>query len=62
MGASNVAGSVFLCCRALLLRLTSLHITSLWPLILSECLQTLLRVENQLAGNNDSNRYVCPPF
>lgn len=56
MGAPNVAGSVFLCCRALILRLTSLHITSLWPLILSECLQTLIRVENQLSGNNDLNR------
>ncbi|XP_044736097.1 protein dopey-1 homolog isoform X1 [Chrysoperla carnea] len=55
MGAPNVAGSVFLCCRALILRLTSLHITSLWPLILSECLQTLIRVENQLSGNNDLN-------
>jgi len=42
---------VFLCFRVLLLRMSSHHVTSLWPVVVSELVQAMMHMEHQLAGD-----------
>ncbi|CAM1295861.1 DOPEY1 (predicted) [Pycnogonum litorale] len=44
---------VFLCFRVLLVRLSSQHITSLWPVIITEMVQIFLQIENELSVDSD---------
>jgi hypothetical protein len=42
---------VFLCFRVLLLRMSAHHVTSLWPVVVSELVQAMMHMEHQLAGD-----------
>ncbi|KAH9488781.1 Protein dopey-1 [Bulinus truncatus] len=49
----NVLSSVFLCFRVLILRMSPQHLTSLWPTIITEMVQVLLQVEQELSTETD---------
>ncbi|KRT83550.1 hypothetical protein AMK59_4549, partial [Oryctes borbonicus] len=53
LNAPNVQAQVFLCFRVLLIRMSSLQVTSLWPIIISEMLQVFLQIEHQLSTDTD---------
>lgn len=50
-----VQSQVFFCFRVLLLRMSPHHITSLWPIIITEMVQVFLQIEQEL--NNDSEEF-----
>ncbi|KAK7864583.1 hypothetical protein R5R35_003176 [Gryllus longicercus] len=49
----NVQAQVFLCFRVLLLRMSSQHVTSLWPIIISELVQVFLHIEQELSTDSE---------
>lgn len=51
----SVQSQVFLCFRVLLLRMSPQHITSLWPIIITEMVQVFLQMEQEL--NTDSEEF-----
>ncbi|XP_039275981.1 protein dopey-1 homolog [Nilaparvata lugens] len=57
----GVQAQVFLCFRVLLLRMSPHHVTSLWPIIVSEMVQVMLHMELELSTDTDefrrNNRY-----
>ncbi|CAG5127027.1 unnamed protein product, partial [Candidula unifasciata] len=53
---ANVMSSVFLCFRVLILRMSPQHLTSLWPTIITEMVQVLLQVEQELSTETDDFR------
>ncbi|XP_059152409.1 protein dopey-1-like [Physella acuta] len=56
---ANVMSSVFLCFRVLILRMSPQHLTSLWPTIITEMVQVLLQVEQELSTETDEfNEYL----
>lgn len=52
----GVQAQVFLCFRVILLRMTPLHVTSLWPIIISEMLQVFLQIEQELSTDTEEFR------
>ncbi|GFO47236.1 protein dopey 1 [Plakobranchus ocellatus] len=50
---ANVMTSVFLCFRVLILRMSPQHLTSLWPTIITEMVQVLLQIEQELSTETD---------
>ncbi|UYV67369.1 DOPEY1 [Cordylochernes scorpioides] len=48
-----VQSQVFLCFRVLLLRMSSHHITSLWPVLITELVQVFLQIEHELCTNSE---------
>uniref|UniRef100_A0A6M2E1Y7 Putative secreted protein n=1 Tax=Xenopsylla cheopis TaxID=163159 RepID=A0A6M2E1Y7_XENCH len=48
-----IQANVFLCFRVILLRMSSQHVTSLWPTIISELVQVLLQIEQELVTNTE---------
>lgn len=52
----GVQAQVFLCFRVILLRMTPLHVTSLWPIIISEMLQVFLQIEQELSTDSEEFR------
>nr|XP_022916081.1 protein dopey-1 homolog isoform X1 [Onthophagus taurus] len=56
LNVPNVQAQVFLCFRVLLLRMSPLQITSLWPIIISEMLQVFIQIEQQLSTETDEFR------
>ncbi|GLG96492.1 Uncharacterized protein GBIM_03458 [Gryllus bimaculatus] len=49
----TVQAQVFLCFRVLLLRMSSQHVTSLWPIIISELVQVFLHIEQELSTDSE---------
>lgn len=58
LSVPGVQAQVFLCFRVILLRMTPLHVTSLWPIIISEMLQVFLQIEQELATDTEEFRFV----
>ncbi|XP_054434158.1 protein dopey-2 [Pteronotus mesoamericanus] len=53
---SLVAAQMFLFFRVLLLRISPQHLTSLWPIMVSELIQTLIQLEEDLKEDDESLR------
>lgn len=53
----GVQTQVFLCFRVLLIRMSSMQVTSLWPIIISEMLQIFLQIEQELSTDTEEFRY-----
>lgn len=51
---SIVAGQMFLFFRVLLLRISPQHLTSLWPIMVSELIQTFIQLEEDLKEEDES--------
>ncbi|XP_034945114.1 protein dopey-1 homolog isoform X2 [Chelonus insularis] len=49
----SIQAQVFLCFRVLLLRMSPQHTTSLWPVIVSELVQVLLHIEQELSTDSE---------
>ncbi|XP_049819768.1 protein dopey-1 homolog isoform X3 [Aethina tumida] len=54
----NIQAQVFLCFRVILIRMSPIHVTSLWPIIISEMLQVFLQIEQELSKSSDEFRPV----
>lgn len=52
----SVQAQVFLCFRVLLLRMSPQHVTSLWPVIVSELVQVFLHIEQELSTDTEQFR------
>lgn len=53
---SIVAAQMFLFFRVLLLRISPQHLTSLWPIMVSELIQTFIQLEEDLKEDDESLR------
>lgn len=53
----GIQAQVFLCFRVLLLRMSPHHITSLWPVIITEMVQVMLQMEYELSADIDESGY-----
>ncbi|XP_058920069.1 protein dopey-2 isoform X2 [Kogia breviceps] len=53
---STVAAQMFLFFRVLLLRISPQHLTSLWPIMVSELIQTFIQLEEDLKEDDESLR------
>nr|CAI5827121.1 unnamed protein product [Callosobruchus analis] len=53
LSVPNVQAQVFLCFRIILIRMSPLHVTSLWPIIISEMLQVFLQIEQELSTDTE---------
>ncbi|KAF6384613.1 DOP1 leucine zipper like protein B [Rhinolophus ferrumequinum] len=53
---SMVAAQMFLFFRVLLLRISPQHLTSLWPIMVSELIQTFIQLEEDLKEDDESLR------
>ncbi|XP_074025764.1 protein DOP1 homolog isoform X2 [Leptinotarsa decemlineata] len=53
LNAPNVQAQVFFCFRVILMRMSPLHVTSLWPIIISEMLQVFLQIEQELSTDTE---------
>ncbi|XP_070189330.1 protein DOP1A-like isoform X2 [Littorina saxatilis] len=49
----TVMTQVFLCFRVLILRMSPVHLTSLWPTIITEMVQVFLQIEQELSTETD---------
>lgn len=54
----SIQAQVFLCFRVLLLRMSPQHVTSLWPVIVSELVQVFLHIEQELSTDTEQFRWV----
>lgn len=54
----GIHAQVFLCFRVLLLRMSGHHITSMWPIIVSEMVQVMIHIEHNLSTDSEEFRYV----
>lgn len=52
----GLEAQVFLCLRVLLLRMTPAHIIPLWPTIISELVQVLMNIEEELSNESEEIR------
>lgn len=52
----TIQAQVFLCFRVLLLRMSPQHVTSLWPIIISELVQVFLHIEQELSTDSEEFR------
>ncbi|CAH1968105.1 unnamed protein product [Acanthoscelides obtectus] len=62
LSVPNVQAQVFLCFRIILIRMSPLHVTSLWPIIISEMLQVFLQIEQELSTDTEEFRYCISHF
>ncbi|XP_044526206.1 protein dopey-2 [Gracilinanus agilis] len=53
---SLVAAQMFLFFRVLLLRISPQHLTSLWPIMVTELIQTFIQFEDDLKQRNESSK------
>nr|CAD7456244.1 unnamed protein product [Timema tahoe] len=49
----SIQAQVFLCFSVLLLRMSPQHVTSLWPIIISEMVQVFLHIEQELSTDTE---------
>ncbi|KAJ9601413.1 hypothetical protein L9F63_000437, partial [Diploptera punctata] len=54
----SVQAQVFLCFRVLLLRMSPHHVTSLWPIIISEMVQVFLHIEQELSTDTEEFSFI----
>lgn len=54
----TLQAQVFLCFRVLLIRMSPHHVTSLWPVVISELVQAMLHMEHQLNTRTEQFRLV----
>lgn len=54
----SLQSQVFLCFRVLLIRMSPHHVTSLWPVVISELVQAMLHMEHQLGTGSEQFRWV----
>lgn len=54
----GIHAQVFLCFRVLLLRMSGHHITSMWPIIVSEMVQVMIHIEHNLRADTEEFRYI----
>ncbi|XP_078513006.1 protein DOP1B isoform X1 [Lissotriton helveticus] len=54
--SSVVAAQMFLLFRVLLLRISPQHLTSLWPIMVTELIQAFVQLEEELSVEDDSSR------
>ncbi|XP_050520180.1 protein dopey-1 homolog isoform X4 [Daktulosphaira vitifoliae] len=52
----GIHAQVFLCFRVLLLRMSGHHITSMWPIIVSEMVQVMIHIEHNLSTDTEEFR------
>ncbi|XP_008187338.1 protein dopey-1 homolog isoform X1 [Acyrthosiphon pisum] len=52
----GIHAQVFLCFRVLLLRMSGHHITSMWPIIVSEMVQVMIHIEHNLSADSEEFR------
>ncbi|XP_029636600.1 protein dopey-1 isoform X3 [Octopus sinensis] len=52
----SVMSQVFLCFRVLILRMSPLQLTSLWPIIITEMVNVFLQIEQELSTDTDEFR------
>ncbi|CAG2062312.1 unnamed protein product, partial [Timema podura] len=52
----SIQAQVFLCFSVLLLRMSPQHVTSLWPIIISEMVQVFLHIEQELSTDTEEFR------
>uniref|UniRef100_A0A8D0H132 DOP1 leucine zipper like protein B n=1 Tax=Sphenodon punctatus TaxID=8508 RepID=A0A8D0H132_SPHPU len=55
---SRVAAQMFLFFRVLLLRISPQHLTSLWPIMVTELIQTFIQLEEDLTEEEESSNKV----
>ncbi|XP_031358362.1 protein dopey-1 homolog isoform X3 [Photinus pyralis] len=53
LNVPGIQAQVFLCFRVLLLRMTPVQVTLLWPIIISEMLQVFLQIEQELSTDTE---------
>ncbi|KAJ8919768.1 hypothetical protein NQ315_006297 [Exocentrus adspersus] len=53
LNVPGVQAQVFMCFRVILIRMSPLHVTSLWPIIISEMLQVFLQIEQELSTDTE---------
>ena len=53
----GLVAQVFLCFRVLLLRVSARGTTSLWPIVITELVQVLLMMEQELSTDSEQFRY-----
>ncbi|XP_066256222.1 protein dopey-1 homolog isoform X2 [Euwallacea similis] len=56
LNVPGIQAQVFMCFRVLLVRMSPLHVTSLWPIIISEMLQVFLQIEQELSTDTEEFR------
>ncbi|CAG9856404.1 unnamed protein product [Phyllotreta striolata] len=56
LSVPGVQAQVFMCFRVILIRMSPLHVTSLWPIIISEMLQVFLQIEQELSTDTEEFR------
>lgn len=54
----GIHAQVFVCFRVLLLRMSGHHITSMWPIIVSEMVQVMIHIEHNLSTDSEEFRYI----
>lgn len=54
----GIHAQVFLCFRVLLLRMSGHHITSMWPIIVSEMVQVMIHIEHNLSTDSEEFRLI----
>lgn len=54
----SVQAQVFLCFRVLLIRVSPEHVTSLWPVIITEMVQVFLQIEHELCTDSEEFRKI----
>ncbi|XP_030749093.1 protein dopey-1 homolog isoform X2 [Sitophilus oryzae] len=53
LNTPGIQAQVFLCFRVILIRISPLHVTSLWPIIINEMLQVFLQIEQELTTDTE---------
>ncbi|KAL1518230.1 hypothetical protein ABEB36_001886 [Hypothenemus hampei] len=53
LNVPGIQAQVFLCFRVILIRMSPVQVTSLWPIIISEMLQVFLQIEQELSTDTE---------
>ncbi|CAG9763113.1 unnamed protein product [Ceutorhynchus assimilis] len=56
LNVPGIQAQVFMCFRVILIRMSPIHVTSLWPIIISEMLQVFLQIEQELSTDSEEFR------
>ena len=54
--SAEVRAAVFLCFRVVLVRMSAAHVTSMWPLIITEMVQIFSDLEQELSTDSEEWR------
>ncbi|XP_048525451.1 protein dopey-1 homolog, partial [Dendroctonus ponderosae] len=53
LNVPGIQAQVFMCFRVILIRMSPMQVTSLWPIIISEMLQVFLQIEQELSTDTE---------